>query len=170
MYFFLWPRHRWKVNMRIYLKGIGISTRDWVDSAQYRDYWRVFVNEALNLRVPYAMELVSYAFILYVRLINCRFYLFRSFSSSFSFQYILFLKSSKSCVILLLTPLTSVFSSSLALWRRQFILRIWSSQLTFLRRILFRSGHFFPIRLKPCSWVTISDHFIFSILLEHKFI
>ena len=41
------------------LKEIGINTRNWVDSAQDRDYWRVHVNTALNLWVPYAMELVK---------------------------------------------------------------------------------------------------------------
>ena len=34
------------------LKEICINTRDWVDLAQDRDYWRVLVNSALNLRVP----------------------------------------------------------------------------------------------------------------------
>ena len=34
------------------LKEIGISSRNWVDSAQDRDYWRALVNAALNLRVP----------------------------------------------------------------------------------------------------------------------
>ena len=33
------------------LKKIGINTRNWVDSAQDRDYWRALVNAALNLRV-----------------------------------------------------------------------------------------------------------------------
>ena len=33
------------------LKEIGINTRHWVDSNPDRDYWRVFVNAALNLRV-----------------------------------------------------------------------------------------------------------------------
>ena len=43
------------------LKGIGrpIDTRNWVDSAQDKDYWTVVVNAALNPRVPQAMELVS---------------------------------------------------------------------------------------------------------------
>ena len=38
-------------NIRMYLKEIGINTRNWVDLAQDRDYWRDLVNEALNLRV-----------------------------------------------------------------------------------------------------------------------
>ena len=32
---------------------------NWVNSALGRDYWRALVNEALKLRVPKAMELVS---------------------------------------------------------------------------------------------------------------
>ena len=43
------PRRRWEDNIRIGLKGI--NTRNWVDSAQHRDYWRALVNVALNLRV-----------------------------------------------------------------------------------------------------------------------
>ena len=39
-------RRRWED------KEIVIKTRNWVDSAQDRDYWRALVNEALNLRVP----------------------------------------------------------------------------------------------------------------------
>jgi hypothetical protein len=34
------------------LKEIGINTRKWVDWIQDREYWRVLVNVALNLRVP----------------------------------------------------------------------------------------------------------------------
>ena len=32
------PRRRWKDNIRMDIKEMGISTRNWVDSAQYRDY------------------------------------------------------------------------------------------------------------------------------------
>jgi hypothetical protein len=46
------PRRRLEDDIRMYLKEIGINTRNWVDSAQDRDYWRVLVSAALNLRVP----------------------------------------------------------------------------------------------------------------------
>ena len=46
------PRRRWEDNIRMYLKEICINTRNWVCSAQVRDYWRALVNAALNLRVP----------------------------------------------------------------------------------------------------------------------
>ena len=45
-------RRRWEGNIIVDLKEIGIRTRNWVDSAQIRDYWRGFVNAALNLRFP----------------------------------------------------------------------------------------------------------------------
>ena len=45
------PRRRWEDNIKIYLKEIGINTRNWVDSFQDRDYWRALVNAELNLRV-----------------------------------------------------------------------------------------------------------------------
>ena len=37
-------KRRWEVNIRMDLKEIGINTRNWVDSAQDRDYWRALVN------------------------------------------------------------------------------------------------------------------------------
>ena len=46
------PRRRWEDNIRINLKEIDINTRNWVDSAENRDYWKTLVNAALNLRVP----------------------------------------------------------------------------------------------------------------------
>ena len=49
------PRRRWEDNIRMDLREIGISTRNWVNSDQDRDYWRAFVNAALYLRVPQAM-------------------------------------------------------------------------------------------------------------------
>ena len=45
------------------LKKTGINTRNRVDLAHDRDYWRSLVNAALNLQVSYAMELVNYVYI-----------------------------------------------------------------------------------------------------------
>ena len=46
--------------MRMDLKEIGSNTRNWIDSAQDRDYWRALVNATLNLRIPQAIKLVIY--------------------------------------------------------------------------------------------------------------
>ena len=46
------PRRRWVDNIRMDLEEIGINAGNWVDSAHDRNYWRAFVNAALNLRVP----------------------------------------------------------------------------------------------------------------------
>ena len=46
------PKHRWADNIRMDLEERGIFAGSWVDSAQERDYWRILVNAALNLRVP----------------------------------------------------------------------------------------------------------------------
>ena len=43
------PRCRQEVNIRMDHKGT--NTRNWVDSAQGREYWSALVNVALNLRV-----------------------------------------------------------------------------------------------------------------------
>ena len=51
------PRRRLEDNIRMELEEINVG--NWVDSAQDRDYWRALTNAALNLRVPYAIELVS---------------------------------------------------------------------------------------------------------------
>ena len=34
-----------------YLKGVGISMRNWVDLAQDMDFWRALVNATLKLQV-----------------------------------------------------------------------------------------------------------------------
>ena len=45
------PRRRWEDNIRMDLKEIGINTKNLVDLAQDRDYWRALVSAVLNLRV-----------------------------------------------------------------------------------------------------------------------
>ena len=49
------PRRKWKDNIRMDLKEVGINTRNWVDSAQDRNNWRALVNATLNLRFPLTM-------------------------------------------------------------------------------------------------------------------
>ena len=46
------PIRRWKNNIRMDLKEIGINTRNWVNSAHNRDYWRALLNTTLKSRVP----------------------------------------------------------------------------------------------------------------------
>ena len=46
------PRRSWEENIIIYLKEIGVNTRNFVDSPQEMDYWRALVNTTLNFRVP----------------------------------------------------------------------------------------------------------------------
>ena len=52
-------RPRWEYNIRTNFKEIGINTRNLVNSAQNRNYWRAPLKVALNLRVSQAMELVT---------------------------------------------------------------------------------------------------------------
>ena len=42
------PRRRWEDNIRMDLQEIGINTRNWVDLAQDRGYWRALVNAAFR--------------------------------------------------------------------------------------------------------------------------
>ena len=44
-------RRRWEDNIRMDLKGKCMNTRNLVDWARDRDYWRALGNAALNLRV-----------------------------------------------------------------------------------------------------------------------
>ena len=46
------PRSRWKENIRMDFKEIGINTGNWVNSAQDWEYWRTLVNVVLNPWVP----------------------------------------------------------------------------------------------------------------------
>ena len=42
------PRHRWEDTIRMDLKEIVIITRNWIDSAQDRDYRRALVNAGIE--------------------------------------------------------------------------------------------------------------------------
>ena len=44
-------RRKWENNIRMDLKEIDINTRNCVEAAQKRDYWRALVNAELILRV-----------------------------------------------------------------------------------------------------------------------
>ena len=37
------PRRRWEENIRVHIKGMGMNTRNCLDSAQGKDYWRAVV-------------------------------------------------------------------------------------------------------------------------------
>jgi hypothetical protein len=46
------PRRRWVDNIKMYLREVGWDGREWIDLAQDRDRWRVYVNAVMNLLVP----------------------------------------------------------------------------------------------------------------------
>jgi hypothetical protein len=46
------PRLRWLDNIKMDLREIGWSDMDWIDLAEDRDQWRVFVSMVMNFRVP----------------------------------------------------------------------------------------------------------------------
>ena len=52
------PRSGWE-DIRRDLYEMGTKTRNWVDLAQDRNYWKALANAKLKFRVPYAMELFS---------------------------------------------------------------------------------------------------------------
>jgi hypothetical protein len=45
-------RRRWKDNIKMNLREIGIDGSNWIRLAQDRVQWRAFVNTVMNLRVP----------------------------------------------------------------------------------------------------------------------
>lgn len=42
-------RLTFKVNIKTYIKELGLECLDWINVAQDRDQWRVHVNKAMNL-------------------------------------------------------------------------------------------------------------------------
>jgi len=44
------PRRRWEDNIKMDLQEVGCGGMDWIDLAQDRDRWMVFVNVVMNLR------------------------------------------------------------------------------------------------------------------------
>jgi len=46
------PRRRWEDNIEMGLRKIGIDGANWIQLAQDRVQWRIFVNMVMNLRVP----------------------------------------------------------------------------------------------------------------------
>jgi hypothetical protein len=45
------PGSRWKDNIKMDLKDVGIDGANWIQLAQDRVQWRAFVNMVMNLRV-----------------------------------------------------------------------------------------------------------------------
>ena len=45
------PRRRWVDNIRMYLQEVGCGYMDWIELAQNRDSWRMFVSTVMNYRV-----------------------------------------------------------------------------------------------------------------------
>ena len=46
------PRRRWERRIRMNIKEISVNAKNWVDSAQDRNFWRTIVNALMNLRIP----------------------------------------------------------------------------------------------------------------------
>jgi hypothetical protein len=46
------PRRRWKDNIKLKLREIGVDGANWIWLAQVRVQWRAFVNTIMNFRVP----------------------------------------------------------------------------------------------------------------------
>jgi hypothetical protein len=46
------PRRKWKDNIKLHLREIGIDRANWIQLAQDRVQWRACVNTVMDPRVP----------------------------------------------------------------------------------------------------------------------
>jgi len=46
------PRCRWKDNIKLDIREIGINGANWIQLAQDRVQWQAIVNTTMNLQVP----------------------------------------------------------------------------------------------------------------------
>ena len=47
-----WPRRRWEDNIKINFRKVGCDAGDWINVAEDREQWRIYVRAVMNLRVP----------------------------------------------------------------------------------------------------------------------
>jgi hypothetical protein len=48
----VYPRSRWKDNIKMVVQEAGCGGMDWIDVVRDRDRWRASVNAVMNLRAP----------------------------------------------------------------------------------------------------------------------
>jgi hypothetical protein len=65
------PRRRWEDNIIMNPREIGINTRNWVDSAHGRGYWRVLVNFRI---LPLGSIIHGTSYYSYINIALTRFY------------------------------------------------------------------------------------------------
>jgi hypothetical protein len=46
------PRLRWKDNIKVDVREIGLNEANWIQLVQNRVHWRTFVNTVMNFRSP----------------------------------------------------------------------------------------------------------------------
>ena len=46
------PRHRWEDNIKMDLREVGCDPGEWINLAEDRDQWLIYVRAVMYLRVP----------------------------------------------------------------------------------------------------------------------